>query len=71
MDRWAWQQLEPWLQLRATLPAGALLCVIHGPTSGRHWEASAARKQLHHTGALAGVGAASHLTSSGMLTRSR
>ena len=35
MDRWAWQQLEPWLQLRRTLPVGTLLCVIHGPTAGR------------------------------------
>jgi site-specific recombinase XerC len=26
----------------------ALLCVIHGPTVGRRWEPSAARKQLHH-----------------------
>jgi integrase len=55
MDRWAWQQLDPWLQLRPTLPVGALLCVIHGPTAGRHWEASAARKQFHHAGAVAGV----------------
>ena len=42
MDRWAWQQLDPWLELRPGLPVGALLCVIHGPTSGRLWEASAA-----------------------------
>jgi hypothetical protein len=55
MDRWAWQQLDPWLELRASLPVGALLCVIHGPTSGRHWEASAARKQLKRAAALAGV----------------
>ena len=45
MDRWAWQ-LAPWLELRPSLPVGALLCVIHGPTAGRDWEASAARKQL-------------------------
>ena len=37
------------------LPVGALLCVIHGPTAGRHWEPSAARKQLHHAAAAAGV----------------
>jgi site-specific recombinase XerD len=55
MDRWAWGQLEPWLQTRRQLPIGALLCVIHGPTAGRHWEASAARKQLHHAAAAAGV----------------
>lgn len=28
------------------LPVGTLLCVIHGPTAGRHWEASAARKRF-------------------------
>lgn len=55
MDRWAWGQLDPWLQTRRELPVGALLCVIHGPTAGRHWEASAARKQLHHAAAAAGV----------------
>ena len=32
MDRRAWQQLSPWLQLRATLPVGALFCVLRGPT---------------------------------------
>jgi site-specific recombinase XerD len=52
---WAWQQLEPWLGLRGTLPVGALLCVIHGPTAGRHWEQSAARKQLARVAAAAGV----------------
>ena len=35
MDRWAWQQLDPWLKLRIDLPAGPLLCIIHGPTCGR------------------------------------
>jgi integrase len=43
MDRWAWAHLEPWLEKRRELPIGALLCVIHGPTAGCHWEASAAR----------------------------
>lgn len=55
MDRWGWQQLEPWLEIRAGLPAGNLLCVIHGPTAGRHWEAAAARKQLTRAAATAGV----------------
>ncbi len=55
MDRWAWEQLDPWLEIRRHLPIGALLCVIHGPTAGRRWEASAARKQLHHAAAGAGV----------------
>jgi site-specific recombinase XerD len=54
MDRWAWDQFDPWLQLLGELPIGALLCVIHGPTAGRRWEPSAARKQLHHAAAAAG-----------------
>jgi integrase len=55
MDRWAWDQLDPWLEIRREFPAGALLCVIHGPTAGRRWEASAARTQLHHAAAEAAV----------------
>src|SRR5881392_893813 len=55
MDRGAWEQLDPWLEIRRELPLGALLCVLHGPTAGRRWEASAARKQLHHAAAAAGV----------------
>ena len=55
MDRWAWDQLDPWLEVRRELPIGAMLCVVHGPTAGRRWEASAARKQLHHAAAAAGV----------------
>jgi hypothetical protein len=50
MDRWAWNQLDPWLEIRDELPIGAMLCVIHGPTAGRRWEASAARKQFASRG---------------------
>ena len=35
MDRWAWEQLDPWLELRRTLPVGALFCVLRGPTDPR------------------------------------
>jgi site-specific recombinase XerD len=55
MDRWAWDQLQPWLEIRPDLPVGALLCVIRGATAGRHWEPSAARRQLRRTAAVAGV----------------
>ena len=54
MDRWAWEQLDPWLEVRREFPIGTVLCVMHGPT-GRRWEASAARKQLHHAAGAAGV----------------
>jgi len=35
MDRWAFQELRPWLELRAELPVGALFCVLHGPDARR------------------------------------
>ena len=35
MDEWGWAQLRPWLAHRASLPIGALFCVISGPTRGR------------------------------------
>jgi site-specific recombinase XerC len=28
MDAWGWEQLEPWLDVRRTVPVGPLLCVI-------------------------------------------
>ncbi len=55
MDHWAWDQVQPWLEIRSRLPVAALLCVIHGATAGRHWEPSAARKQPRRTATLAGV----------------
>jgi site-specific recombinase XerD len=47
VDRWGWQQLDLWLQLRAALPVGALFCVLRGPTRGRSWAPAGARSQLH------------------------
>jgi hypothetical protein len=35
MDRWAWEQLAPWLELRTNLPARPLFCVLRGPTRGQ------------------------------------
>ncbi len=55
MDSWAWEQLEPWQQLRVRFPVGRLLCVIHGPTAGRHWDQASAPRQLARTAATAGV----------------
>jgi integrase len=55
MDDWAWEQLEPWLQVRVELPIGPLVCVVTGPTRGRPWSASAARSGLRHVARQAGV----------------
>ncbi len=55
MDSWAWEQLEPWRELRVRFPVGPLFCVIHGSTAGRNWEPASARRQLSRTAAAAGV----------------
>jgi integrase len=55
MDRWAWEQLRPWLAVRASLPVGSWLCVLHGPTAGPPWAASAAREELRAAAGRAGV----------------
>jgi integrase len=55
MDRWGWEQLSPWLELRVTMPVGPLLCVIDGPTRGRSWASDAARAQLRRVASKAGV----------------
>ncbi len=55
MDRWAWQQLDPWLAVRATMPVGALFCILRGPTRGRRCQAATIRVQLRDAAARAGV----------------
>ena len=55
MDDWAWEQLQQWLTVRVELPVGPLFCILTGPTRGRAWSQGAAREQLRHTAALAGV----------------
>jgi integrase len=37
------------------LPVGPLLCVINGPTRGRHWSSAAARADLRRAAVHAGV----------------
>ena len=55
MDRWAWEQLEPWLTIRGGLPVGALFCVLRGPTCGRPCSPSGIRVQLRNIARAAGV----------------
>jgi integrase len=71
MDRWGWEQLQPWLEARTVMPVGALLCVIHRPTTGRPWTASSAVKSSgQQRYGLVFVGGSLPI-SSGMRTRSR
>jgi integrase len=55
MDRWAWEQLSPWLRTRASLPVGAVFCVLRGPTQGRPCSPAGLRAQLRRTAGQAGV----------------
>jgi site-specific recombinase XerD len=70
MDDWGFEQLEPWLQARQTMPVGPLFCVINGRTRGRAWHASAARAALRRRAARAGCGGASRRISCDTRTRS-
>ena len=55
MDDWGWQELEPWLIGRVTLPIGPLFCVINGRARGRPWTTSGARAELRRAAPRAGV----------------
>ena len=55
MDDWGFEQLEPWLRLRRTMPVGPLFCVLSGTSLGRPWTPPAARTTLRRYAARAGV----------------
>lgn len=55
MDAWGWEHLNRWLEVRVTMPVGALICVTGGRTAGRPWSARAARATLRHLAMSAGV----------------
>ena len=52
--RWAWAHFEPWLEVRRTLPAGALFCVMRGRTRGRPCAPAAIRPESALTHGVAG-----------------
>jgi integrase len=55
MDEWGFEQLASWLEHRVGLPVGPLFCVIDGPTRGRMWSATAARRELRGLADDAGI----------------
>jgi site-specific recombinase XerD len=55
MDEWGWEQLRPWLIVRAELPVEPLFCIIDGPTRGRLWSGAAVRSEFRRVAAQAGV----------------
>ena len=55
MDEWGWENLQPWLDERATYPVGELFCVVSGNTAGRAISGSSARGEIKALAARAGV----------------
>jgi site-specific recombinase XerD len=55
VDEWAGSSCGPWLAARAQLPAGALFCIIDGPTRGQRWSGAAVRTEFRQLAAPAGV----------------
>ena len=55
MDDWAWDHVAHWTDHRIQLPIGPLFCILAGPTRGRGWSATAARRELRRLAAQAGV----------------
>jgi site-specific recombinase XerD len=55
MDRWGWDQLDPWLEVRPAMPVGALFCIVRGSTLGRPCHAATIRVQLRDAATRAGV----------------
>jgi site-specific recombinase XerD len=55
MDEWGWEQVRPWLAVRAELPVGLLFCIIDGATRGRSWSGAAVRTEFRRLAARAGV----------------
>jgi site-specific recombinase XerD len=55
MDDWGWEELGPWLTVRAELPVGPLFCVIDGPTRGRPRSGAAVRSEFRRVAARACV----------------
>lgn len=55
MDDWGWQELRPWLEVRAALPVGTVFPIVSGPTAGHAWCPSGARTALRRAAVTSGV----------------
>jgi integrase len=71
MDRWVWEQLEPWLSIRDRLPVGALFCVLRGSTRPAPARHPAVASDYATRRVRPGSAAGSPHTSSATPTRSR
>jgi site-specific recombinase XerC len=71
MDRWGWQQLQPWLDRRIQLPVGALLCVIDGLPPGDRGLPQRPARRFTAWQSKSACGAVSRPINFAMRTRSR
>jgi integrase len=55
MDHWGWDQITPWMTLRATLPVGAVFASCAARPADDHGRPPGVRTQLHAAAARAGV----------------
>lgn len=55
LDEWGTEWLHGWLDVRADLPPGPVLCILRGPTAGQAWGTAGARAELKQLGEQAGV----------------
>lgn len=55
MDAWGWAELELWLEQRASVRSGAIICVLRGSSAGISLSATDARRQLRGARARAGI----------------
>ena len=70
MDDWGFEQLQPWLQARQSMPVGPLFCVIDGRTRGRAWQRPRRAPRCAAAPRVPACVGASRRTSSGTRTRS-
>ena len=71
MDRWAWEQLSPGCSYRATLPVGALFCVLAARPRGRAGRPPASARSCTTPPPVPGSDAGSRRISCATRTRSR
>lgn len=56
MDDWAWEHLQPWINVRREFKPGPLFCVVEGPTTGTTaWRSNDARQQIHKLARRCGI----------------
>ena len=69
VDRWAWERLEPWVELRRSLPLGSLFCALRDRLVAGRARPQGSAASSAPLPKQPGFGAGSRRTSWGMRTR--